>query len=314
MGAATSQHHASAECDEYGLLPAALITTSGKMHAIFPEKRLQTLKLDYHPTDKDVFSLLPRRWWSDTRAFTCNTIGYGGDLPIFKNHYHYASASAVLNWTHTLNPGMVNEFGTGFTGEQEEGLPEAIFGRTTSNYFNQILRSTTGFSIPQFSPGANQYDILPQAIFNFVPGITGQPSLTSDPRLPDNQGYHRYHLTDNFTSWNLGKHTLKFGIYYERNWATDGPHANCYDGCFDFTHNVNNPLDTGWDFANADLGVFNSYQESNSRLPYQAENKMYEWFAQDTFQGKPEVHAGLWDTVLSHDAVVCRQGPWARSL
>jgi hypothetical protein len=246
-------------------------------------KRLQTLKLDYHPTDKDVISLLPRRWWSDTRAFTCNTIGYGGNLPIFQNHYHYASASAVLNWTHTLSASMVNEFGTGFTGEQEEGLPEAIFGRTTSNYFNQILRSTTGFSIPQFSPAANQYGILPQAIFNFVPGITGQPSLTSDPRLPDNQGYHRYHLTDNFT-WFKHSHTLKFGLYFERNWATDGPHANCYDGCFDYTHDVNNPLDTGWDFANADLGVFRTYSESNSRLPYQARNNLFEWFAQDTFK------------------------------
>src|SRR5262249_8910792 len=79
-------------------------------------KLLQTIKLDYPPPDKDVISLLPRRWWSDTRAYTCNTIGYGGDLPIFKNHYHYASASAVLNWTHTVNPSMVNEFSIGFTG------------------------------------------------------------------------------------------------------------------------------------------------------------------------------------------------------
>jgi hypothetical protein len=246
-------------------------------------KRLQTLKLDPHPTDKDAISILGRRWWSDTRAFTCNTIGYGGDLPIFQNHYHYSTASVVLNWVHTLNPGMVNEFGTGFTGEQEEGLPEAIFGRTTSNYFDSILRSTTGFGIPQFFPAANGYNIIPQALFNFVPGITGTPSLTSDPRLPDNQGYHRYHLTDNFT-WIKGKHTMKFGLYFERNWATDGPHANCFDGCFDFTHNVNNPLDTGWDFANAALGNFNSYSESNSRLPYQAENRLFEWFAQDTFK------------------------------
>jgi len=246
-------------------------------------KRLQTLKLDPHPTNKDTISILGRRWWSDTRAYTCNTVGYGGDLPIFQNHYHYSTASVVVNWVHTLNPGMVNEFGTGFTGEQEEGLPEAIFGRTTSNYFNPILRSTTGFGIPQFFPAANQYGIIPQADFNFVPGITGTPSLTSDPRLPDNQGYHRFHLTDNFT-WIKGKHTMKFGLYYERNWATDGPHANCFDGCFDFTHNVNNPLDSGWDFANADLGNFNSYSESNSRLPYQAENKLFEWFAQDIFK------------------------------
>jgi Carboxypeptidase regulatory-like domain len=246
-------------------------------------KRLQTLKLDYHPTDKDTISALPRRWWSDTRAYTCNTIGYGGNFPIFYNHYRYSTDSIVINWTHTLSPSMVNEFGTGFTGEKEEGLPEAIGGKTVSNYFDPILRSTIGFTTPQLYPGANEYGFMPQATFNNVPGITGQPNITADPRLPDNQGYERFHLTDNFT-WVKGGHTTAFGLYFERNWATDGPHANCFNGCFDFTANPNNPLNTGWDFANAVLGNFNEYQESNTRLPYQARNKVFEWFAQDTWK------------------------------
>ncbi len=246
-------------------------------------KRLQTLKLDYHPTEKDTISALPRRWWSDTRAFTCNTIGYGGSLPIFYNHYHYSTDSIVVNWTHTLTPNMVNEFGIGFTGEKEEGLPEAIGGKTTSNYFNPILRSTVGFTTPQLYPGANGYGFLPQATFNNVPGITGSPSITADARLPDNQGYERFHLTDNFTLVK-GAHTMKFGLYFERNWSTDGPHASCFSGCFDFTSNSNNPLNSGWDFANAVLGNFNQYSESNTRLPYQARNKVYEWFAQDVWK------------------------------
>ncbi len=246
-------------------------------------KRLQTLKIDYHPTDKDTISALPRRWWSDTRAYTCNTIGYGGDLPIFYNHYHYSTDSIVVNWIHTLTPNMVNEFGTGFTGEKEQGLPEAIGGKTKSNYFDSILRSTVGFTTPQLYPEANEYGFLPQAFFNNVPGITGSPSITADPRLPDNQGYERFHLTDNFT-WIKGPHTMKFGLYFERNWSTDGPHADCFSGCFDYTASPNNPLNSGWDFANAVLGNFNQYSESNTRLPYQARNKIYEWFGQDTWK------------------------------
>ena len=246
-------------------------------------KRLQTLKLDYHPTEKDTISALPRRWWSDTRSFTCNTIGYGGNLPIFYNHYRYSTDSIVINWTHTISSTVVNEFGTGFTGEKEEGLPEAIGGKTTSNYFSPILRSTVGFTAPQLYAGANQYGFLPQAFFNNVPGITGAPNLTADGRLPDNQGYERFHITDNL-HWVVGSHTLGFGFYFERNWATDGVHAPCFDGCFDFTADPRNPLNSGYDFSNAVLGNFNSYQESNQRLPYQARSKDFEWYAQDTWK------------------------------
>ncbi len=246
-------------------------------------KRLQTLKLDYHPTDKDTISALPRRWWSDTRSFTCNTIGYGGNLPIFYNHYRYSTDSIVVNWTHTFSSSIVNEFGTGFTGEKEEGLPEAIGGKTTANYFDPILRRTIGFTAPQLFAGANQYGFLPQALFNNVPGITGSPNLTADGRLPDNQGYERFHLTDNL-HWTKGDHTMTFGFYFERNWATDGVHAPCFNGCFDFTADPRNPFNSGYDFSNALLGNFNSYQESNQRLPYQARDKVFEWFAQDTWK------------------------------
>ena len=44
-------------------------------------KRLYALKLDYHPSDRDVIGILPRRWWSDTRAYSCRVPGFGESLP-----------------------------------------------------------------------------------------------------------------------------------------------------------------------------------------------------------------------------------------
>jgi hypothetical protein len=243
-------------------------------------KRLDSLKLDYNPTQKDLISVLPRQWHSDTRAYGCRTLGYGGNLPIFKHHYKYLTDSVVLNWTHTLTPSMVNEFGAGFTGEKEQGQADNLFGRTTANYFDPVRRDKNGFTLGQLFPAANAYDILPQSFFNFVPDA---PSITAEARFPDHQGYERLHVVDNF-SLVKGKHTFKFGLYFERNWATDGPHADCFDGCFDFTHDIYNPFDTGWDFANALIGNFRQYRESNTRLPYQAQANMFEWFAQDTFK------------------------------
>ena len=243
-------------------------------------KRLDSLKLDYYPSEKDLISIHPRSWYSDTRAYGCRTLGYGGNLPIFKSHYKYLTSSAVVNWTHTFTPTMINEFGIGFTGEKERSPADNLFGRTAQNYFDPVKRSTNGFTLGQLYPAANVYDILPQAFFNFVPD---SPNISAEARFPDHQGYERFHFLDNF-SLIRGKHTFKFGLYFERNWATDGPHADCFDGCFDFSHDVNNPLDTGWDFSNALIGNFKTYRESNTRLPYQAQSNSIEWFAQDTFK------------------------------
>ncbi len=243
-------------------------------------KRLDSLKLDYYPHEKDLVSIHPRSWYSDTRAYGCRVLGYGGNVPIFKHHYKYLTSSAVINWTHTFTPTMINEFGTGFTGEKERSPADNLFGRTTENYFDPVKRSTNGFTLGQLYPGANVYDIMPQAFFNFVPD---GPSISAEARFPDHQGYERFHFLDNF-SLIRNKHTFKFGLYFERNWATDGPHADCFDGCFDFTHDVNNPVDTGWDFSNALIGNFRTYRESNTRLPYQAQSNSIEWFAQDTFK------------------------------
>ena len=243
-------------------------------------KRLDSLKTDYYPHERDLISIQPRTWHSDTRAFGCRVLGYGGNLPIFEHHYEYLTNSAVVNWTHTFSPNMINEFGTGFTGEKERGPAANLFGRTTANYFDPVSREKTGFTLGQLYPAANEYNILPQAFFNFVPDA---PNISAEARFPDHQGYERFHFLDNFSLIH-NKHTFKFGIYFERNWATDGPHADCFDGCFDFTHDIYNPLDTGWDFSNALIGNFSSYRESNTRLPYQAQSNMAEWFAQDTWK------------------------------
>ncbi len=243
-------------------------------------KRLDSLKVDYYPREKDLISVLPRSWYSDTRAFTCRVLGYGGNLPIFKHHYKYLTNSAVVNWTHTFGPRVINEFGIGFTGEKERSPADNLFGRTAANYFDPVKKATNGYTLGQLFPAANQYDILPQAFFDFVPG---SPDLTAEARFPDHQGYERFHFVDNF-SIIRNRHTIKLGIYFERNWATDGPHADCFNGCFDFTHDIYNPLDSGWDFSNALLGNFRQYRESNSRQEYQARSKVFEWFVQDTFK------------------------------
>ena len=243
-------------------------------------KMLNALKVDYNPADKDHFAFLPRRWRSDTRAYGCRVLGYGSDLPLWKHHYRYITDSVVMTWTRSISPTKVNEFNSGFTGEKEQGQPVNLFGRTTENYFDPIRRVTNSFETGQLFPAANPYNILPQANFG---GVPNGAYLDAENRLPDDQGYNRFHFTDNF-SWVHGSHTMKFGVYLEVNWATDGPNASCFSGCFNFERNVNNPGDTGWAYANALLGNFSSYSETNTRQRYQGKMTNWEWFLQDTWK------------------------------
>jgi len=241
---------------------------------------LQALKLDYHPSAKDTFTVSGRRWWVDTRAYGCRVLGFADDLPIFKHHYAETTDTVQVAWTRIVSPTIVNEFNIGFVGEKELSPATNLFGRTGANYFDPIKRSTLGFTLGQLYPGANTNDILPQAYFG---GVPNGAYLNTEDRFPDNQGYPRFNMANNL-SWIRGPHTFKFGVYLERSWATDGPHAGCFNGCFDFGQDVNNPFDTTFAFANAALGTFTSYSESDSRKFYLMANKVWEWFAQDTWK------------------------------
>ena len=246
---------------------------------------LQSLKFDYHPSTKDTFTLSGRRWWVDTRAYGCRVLGFADDLPIFKHHYKETTDTVQFSWTRVINPTIVNEFNIGMVGEKELGPATNLFGRNQSNYFDPIKRSTLGFTLGQLYPSANTNDILPQAYFG---GVPNGAYLNTEDRFPDNQGYPRFNLSDNL-SWVRGPHTFKFGLYIERSWATDGPHAGCFNGCFDFGQDVNNPFDTGFAFANAALGNFANYSESDSRKFYLMANKVFEWYGQDTWKVSPKL-------------------------
>ena len=57
-----------------------------------------------------------------------------------------------------------------------------------------------------------------------------------------------------------------------------------FNGSVDFGRNVNNPLDTGYAYSNAVLGVFNAYTETSSRPFGHYRLNTVEWFVQDNWK------------------------------
>jgi len=254
-------------------------------------KRLQALRIDYHPTDKDTISLTPRRFWVKLHGYN-QTRAFSGP-PLLLADHTYAVDNVMVKWTHIVSPHVVNEVSSGMDGDKQHGQPDR------PNYFQPVQRSTIGFTLGQFYPSANPYNIIPQISFGGVPDA---PNTSYDGRLPLSRAYERYSFSDALSA-NFGKHALKFGLDLERNWDTDGPASPAWGGNFNFGVNVNNPYDTNWAFSNAILGYFNSYTESSAKDNYRAIDLLTEWYAQDVWKATSRL-------TISYGLRFSRALPW----
>jgi hypothetical protein len=237
-------------------------------------KLAQVLRLDFNLTSKDSIFIRGRRWRTDTFGFEPGA-GWSGGAPLFIHRYLFTDSSAQVGYTRVFSPSLVNEFSIGI-----RGLGEFGHLKSASDY-KPVQRSTLGYTQGQLFPGANPLGLIPQTAFGGVPGAA---SVGYDTRFPIDAGDHRVNLSNNI-SWVKGSHNPKFGIYAEWGWASEGPRANAaQSGRFDFSRDPNNPFDTGYAYANAALGTFRQYSETNRTNLHKGKNNVFEFFAQDTWK------------------------------
>ena len=145
------------------------------------------------------------------------------------------------------------------------------------------LTSAVGIPPFQLFPGANVLGIVPAISF---PGVPSGATITYDTRYPIAARDGRYSIVDTL-SWSKSSHLFKMGLLYEFNPTSEGPQGTCFQGCFNFSSQtaVNiNPLNTNHAFANALLGYYNQYQETNLKTEQRAQASIWEWFVQDTWK------------------------------
>ena len=61
----------------------------------------------------------------------------------------------------------------------------------------------------------------------------------------------------------MGAHSLKFGVYYQHSYKPQSLFAS-FNSQINFIDDSNNPFDTGYGYANAATGVFNTYTQATS--------------------------------------------------
>lgn len=171
-----------------------------------------------------------------------------------------------IHLTYIASPTMVNEFAFGI-GHDNYG-----FYHTTDD--SQWFRTST-LSPPTLRPfptGPLYENYLPCARYSggaisnssyFYPGgqQTPGPTCSINPYKHFNDNY----LFQDDLSKVIGRHSLKTGIYIEYNSKVEPSAGSTYYGFFNFGSTTNNPLDSGYGYANALLGNFQSYTEATNR-------------------------------------------------
>jgi hypothetical protein len=232
----------------------------------------QTLKLDYNINSQNL--LFGNYTWSTEEK--TGAIGMGGynssNWPQMTRTTKRNGQMVVLRYQHIFTPRLISEstFGYSFFPEHDE-VSDAELAR------NQ--REPNGYALSQFVPSANPLNILPAATFGGVPNAA---NLAVEQRLPQAAEQSTTTVSSNL-SYNLATHVLKAGFYFDR-LPRDSYLPLPFNGSFDFGRNANNPMDTGYAYANAALGVFSSYTEANRRVWYRLRTYNAEWFLQDTWK------------------------------
>jgi len=194
----------------------------------------------------------------------------GLNLPITQIANPIPGRSVAAGMTYTISPTMTNEFNWGFT-------HNSILIAENGDVLNS---AKDGINLPVLYPNAVQDSYIPNVSFNGT-HINAGPALgTSDaPFINYNTTID---ITDNLTKvW--GSHIIKGGIYMQRSRKNQTSFA-AFNGNYNFGDSPSNPLDTGYGFSNALLGVYNTFNQAANHI-----NGLYRYwnieeFLQDTWR------------------------------
>ena len=204
--------------------------------------RVDTFKNDYNITANDLLSFT----WS---AHYRREEGYASRSSVNwpMNSTRIQSRSLFYSWRyqHVFSPTTVNELTIGQN--QHHG-----YDTVDPDQQMRVSRDGRGVNLPQFDPAGNPLNLIPSLTFG---GIPNAATVAFGSTYPINNARKIFNAADNLSK-TIGSHTVKAGIFIEHLWIDEGPTASNFNGIFDFSRDVNNPLDSGYAYANALLGNF----------------------------------------------------------
>lgn len=253
-----------------------LTITKGQYNYIFQEsikvpKQQNLFRVDYKPSEKDSFYARGSMWYADNQgiAVPAGTANWG----LAGLHYTFTDNGVLGNWTRVITPRLVNEASLGVRHSVEKGPP------LSDAELAKLQAATYGYRLGQFDPQINPLGLIPTVSFNLIPNPA---AISYDGRTPLRGADTLVSFSDNI-SYTHGSHSFKAGVYAERARNYEGA-TSTFAGAFSFTNDTNNPLNTGFPYANAVLGNFTQYSESDTRPSGEGRQSLLDFFVQDSWK------------------------------
>jgi hypothetical protein len=236
-------------------------------------RRQHLLRTDWRPNAKDSISVRGSTWYADSLGYA--VAAGSANWGLVQQHYTYTDNGIALTYTRIITPAIINEYTMGVRHSVEKGPPGS------DEELKRVQRENRGLgSLGQFFPANNPLHVIPQ-ISSFG-GVPNAALISYDGRFPLRGADTVINFTDNVT-YTRANHTYKAGFFYERLRNYEGEQGT-YGGSFSFANDTLNSLNSGYAYANALLGNFTSYTESNTRPSNEGRKTSLAWFVQDNWK------------------------------
>jgi hypothetical protein len=249
-------------------------------------RRDDIVRIDYNPTSK---MLVYGRWGhdlSDTLNVFTVSPGVG---PLLNQLPGWNISTHVVN---TISPTLVNDLNIGigrnaYLWLRAEGDKDSNYHRTPDFNPPTLRPFPTGELYQPYLPAANYAggsvsnpgSFMPYARFGLFP-------------IPYTNYNRTYSVQDDVTKV-YGSHSFKAGGYWELNSKSEPAFGAGYPGTFNFGSSTNNPLDTNHGYANALLGIFQTYAEPTKRLNPKSVFRQMEAYVQDNWRVNQRITVDL---------------------
>lgn len=235
-------------------------------------RREELLRMDFQPTSAwRVTGRYMHTKEEILQAYGTTWAGNGSDQLPTPTLFMHPGSNYMLSATGVLSNTMSLEMSWGRASNSlNYGLQRA-----------ELFKGTTPLaSLPLLFPSAAQGDYVPE--FQFRGGRTANAGQYQTDRGPFTNENVTNDVLANLTKvW--GGHSSKAGFYFQHSFKPQSIFGS-FNSRINFADDANNLFDTGYGYANAATGVFNTYTQANKFAIPEWRYKNVEWYVQDNWR------------------------------
>lgn len=199
----------------------------------------------------------------------------GGNLDTMQVISNTPARNFMISTTGVINNTTSFEFSLGTA-------HNSLDHYTTSENLTRanLQKLANGQALPMLNTSAIQNDYIPY--FTYGGGRIANAPVFRIGQAPFTNFNTTYDVVANLTKV-MGSHAAKAGFYYQKSLKDQSAFAS-FNGQFGFDNSSSNPYDSQHPFANAALGIYNTFTQASTYAKPKWRYTNYEWYLQDNWR------------------------------